>query len=150
RVLLANSSWAVQNEVVTVADGDHLHVVHFGCPEPDAECEAANPRLLASYFTESLQKVGVSVAVGIGYHAQAPAQLPDSADSAGSVLNAMLRLRRPGVGTSSAYWAPLLVGTVLREEPQLRGRVPVGLERLLETDSERARELISTVLVALD
>src|SRR5690606_4873314 len=100
RVLLANSSWAVQNEVVTVADGDHLHVVHFGCPEPDAECEAANPRLLASYFTESLQKVGVSVAVGIGYHAQAPAQLPDSAGSAGCGVNPMSRMRRPGVRTS--------------------------------------------------
>ncbi|MGJ0203615.1 helix-turn-helix domain-containing protein [Leucobacter sp. gxy201] len=150
RVLVANSSWSVQNEAVTVADGDRLHIVHFDCGGDPHECDATGARLLAGYFVESLQRVDIEVAVGIGSHANAPHDVAGSAATADRVLNALLREGRSGVATPGEFWAPLLLDQLLAQQLPIRGRVPRGLEQMLASNVAKDRDLLATVRVAID
>lgn len=164
RVLIANSSWAVQHEAVTVDDGDQLHIVHVGCGSEESGdgvgvlagvgCDTAASRLLASYFTESLQRVGLNVAVGIGQHVVSPGQVAASAATAGRVLTNLVRAEKAEIATAGDMWAPLLIEELLGRDPApdfARGeRVPRELASLLSATAAREHELLATVGVMLD
>lgn len=152
RVLIANSSWAVQHEAITVADGERLHIVHLGCggDRGEADCDTSASRLLAGYFTESLQRVGLRVAVGIGQHVVSPPQVVASGATADRVLTNLVQAKRAEIATAGDMWASLLIDDLLDRDILQGGRVPRELSALVSATAAREQELLTTVGVMLD
>lgn len=150
RALAEFTARTVRNEVLTVVEGDRLHIIHFGCDAPPAECDSTATRHIAERLAESLGKVNLAVTVGIGRHAPIPQQLSHSAQDAVRVVSGLVQMNRAAISTVSQAWATLMVDSFLGVPRLVSDEMPKDLRELLGSTAERDREQLLTVRVALD
>lgn len=150
RTLATSAIRSVRAEATTVFEGDRLHILHFGCDESEATCTAQSTRRLAFHICDQLRRVDVEVAAGIGQHIEQHQRIVDSAQDADRVLSGLLTSGSATIATARDAWATLLLDKFLRVPGMPDDTLPPALAQLFGSDSQREREQLQTVRVALD